>query len=42
MPGTSSQEKLAHAAAIVALGVFLIGSLLCFFLPEPPQGEMAD
>jgi MFS family permease len=42
MPGTSPQEKLAHAAAVVGLSVFVIGSLLCFFLPEPPAGEMAD
>ena len=42
IPGASPPEKLAHAAAIVGLAVFAIGSLLCFFLPEPPQGEMAD
>jgi MFS family permease len=36
------QGKLAHAAAVVALLVFVVGSILCFFLPEPPQEEIAD
>jgi hypothetical protein len=32
MPG----GKLAYAAAAVALGIYLLGNVLTFFLPEPP------
>ncbi len=37
MPG----KKVAYAAAIVAFGVYLAGSILCFWLPEP-AGEIED
>jgi hypothetical protein len=41
VPGESSPAKFAAAAAFVALGVYLVGSIACFFLPEP-KGEIAD
>ena len=34
----SPAQKLAYAAAGVALFVYLLGSIACFFLPEP-KGE---
>ncbi|MBL8798263.1 MAG: MFS transporter [Planctomycetia bacterium] len=39
VPGETQPEKFAHAAAIVAGFVYLVGIILCFFLPEP-QGEL--
>jgi hypothetical protein len=36
MPGTIPAAKLAYAAAAVALGIYLLGNVLTFFLPEPP------
>lgn len=39
VPGNSQPEKFAHAAALVALFVYLAGSIACFFLPEP-KGEL--
>jgi len=41
IPGDSSPAKFAAASAIVALFVYFIGSIACFFLPEP-SGEMVD
>ncbi|MFO0844461.1 MAG: MFS transporter [Gemmataceae bacterium] len=35
VPGESQPEKYAHAAAIVAAFVYVVGSVACFFLPEP-------
>ena len=40
-PGDAAQA-MAHTAALVALGVTLAGSLLCFFLPEPPVQPSED
>lgn len=37
MPGDSPPAKLANAAALVGLSVYLIGSIACFWLPEPPD-----
>jgi MFS family permease len=42
LPGESPPAKMAHAAAIVAAGVYLIGSVLSFFLPEPPSDLASD
>jgi hypothetical protein len=42
LPGTTPPEKVTMAAAIVGLFVFVLGSILCFFLPEPPKEEFAD
>jgi MFS family permease len=39
LPGESTAARFASAAAIVALVVYFIGSVACFFLPEP-KGEM--
>ena len=39
IPGTPGPGKMASAAAIVALFVYLAGSIACFFLPEP-KGEL--
>jgi len=36
MPGQST----ALAAAAVALLVYLVGSILCFWLPEPPHATL--
>ncbi|MGA3187700.1 MAG: MFS transporter [Bryobacteraceae bacterium] len=36
MPGGAPAAKLAYAAAAVALGIYLLGNVLTFFLPEPP------
>jgi hypothetical protein len=42
VPGSSPPAKMAHAAAIVAGGVYLVGSVLSFFLPEPPSDLASD
>ena len=41
IPGDSPAAKFASASAIVAAFVYLVGSIACFFLPEP-KGEMID
>ncbi|MEX0678459.1 MAG: MFS transporter [Pirellulales bacterium] len=41
-PGETPSMKLANAAAAVALFVFLVGSIACFFLPEPTKEELPD
>lgn len=42
IPGEAAPAKMAFTAAVVAFFVYLVGSLACFFLPEPPQQELAD
>lgn len=42
MPGSNTFEKVALAASATALGVYLLGSILCFFLPEPPEEEWEE
>lgn len=42
VPGASPAIKYAYVAAAVAFGVYLVGSIACFFLPEPPGEEMLD
>lgn len=42
MPGGSSSTKLAYAASAVALGVYLIGFLASFALPEPKSEALPD
>jgi MFS family permease len=39
MPGTSTFDKVAMAAGIVGTGVFLLGLLLSFSLPQPPADD---
>ena len=34
--------KFAYTAAAVAFFVFLVGSLACFFLPEPSEGKLLE
>jgi len=41
IPGITSPQKYAAASALVALFVYLVGSVACFFLPEP-RGEFED
>jgi hypothetical protein len=36
LQGSMPGGKLAYAAAAVALGIYLLGNVLTFFLPEPP------
>jgi hypothetical protein len=42
MPGASPSAKLAYAASAVALGVYLIGFLASFALPEPKGEALPD
>src|SRR5512134_1523224 len=42
MPGGAPSVKLAYAAAAVGLGVYVIGTVACFFLPEPEGQELPD
>lgn len=42
MPGGGPFAKTAHAAAIVALAVYLIGFIFSFFLPEPKRETMSE
>jgi MFS family permease len=41
-PGTTPSMKLAYAAAAVALGVYAIGFLASFALPEPQSEELPE
>ena len=41
IPGETQAAKFAHAAAIVAAGVYVVGLIASFWLPEP-KGEMED
>ncbi len=41
LPGDSAAAKFAVASAIVAGFVYLVGSITCFFLPEP-KADMVD
>ena len=42
VPGSSAPMKMAYTAAGVAAFVFLVGSVACFFLPEPRLEELPD
>jgi MFS family permease len=42
VPGSEHNVKVANAAAAVALLVYAVGSLACFWLPEPEQELPAD
>ncbi len=42
MPGPSPAIKLAYAAAAVALFVYLVGFISCFWLPEPAHEELPE
>ena len=34
--------KMAYVAAAIAFGTYLVGSIACFWLPEPREGEFGD
>jgi MFS family permease len=42
MPGDNDSVREAYAAAAVAFFVYLVGSVACFFLPEPKIEGMAE
>jgi hypothetical protein len=42
VPGGSPPMKMAYTAAAVAFFVYALGSLACFFLPEPSHEELPD
>ncbi len=42
MPGHSPPARLAYTAAAVALFVYAVGSLACFWLPEPSTEALPD
>jgi hypothetical protein len=42
MPGDTPPAKLAYSAAAVCLFVYAVGSIACFFLPEPATQRMKD
>jgi hypothetical protein len=42
MPGSTPSIKTANAAAAVALLVYVVGSLACFWLPEPEEELPSD
>jgi hypothetical protein len=42
LPGGSPAQKLAWAAAIVGLGVYVVGFAASFFLPEPKSQQLPD
>jgi MFS family permease len=42
MGGGSPPIQLAYASATIALIVFLIGSIACFWLPEPGKSDLPD
>jgi hypothetical protein len=37
VPGDGPPAKVANTAAAVALLVYAVGSIACFFLPEPGE-----
>jgi MFS family permease len=41
-PGNSPSTKLAYASAIVALGVYAVGFLSSFWLPEPDERRIQE
>jgi MFS family permease len=42
MPSLARTTAIAYAAAAVGFGVYAIGALLTFWLPEPKEGAIAD
>ncbi len=42
MPADTNPAKMACAAAVVALFVYAVGSIACFFLPEPKGEELPE
>ena len=42
VPGSGAPQKIAYTAAAVGTGVYLIGLIASFWLPEPGPEELAD
>lgn len=42
IPGTTPPERMANTAAIISCGVFILGSIACFWLPEPKEEMMHE
>jgi hypothetical protein len=42
MPGTTPPIRLAHAAAIVGTGAYIIGFIASFWLPEPTKEALPE
>jgi len=42
VPGTTPPERMANTAAIISCGVFILGSIACFWLPEPKEEMMHE
>jgi MFS family permease len=42
MPGESDPIRMAKTAAVVGMGVFVLGFLLSYFLPQPKQEMIAE
>jgi MFS family permease len=42
IPGASDPAKLAFASAVVGLFVYAVGSVACFFLPEPLEEKFLN
>ena len=40
IPGETPSAKIAYTAAMVATGVYGVGSVLCFWLPEPGEADI--
>jgi MFS family permease len=40
--GLSRPASIAYAAAIVGLGVYLVATIVCYWLPEPGHAEAGD
>jgi MFS family permease len=42
MPGASLPTQLAYACALVGTSVYVIGSIACFWLPEPKREDIPE
>jgi len=42
MPGAALPTRLAYACALVGTTVYAIGSIACFWLPEPKREEIPE
>ncbi len=42
VPGNSDPTKMAYTAAAVGFGVYMVGFIASFWLPEPPASDIED
>ncbi|HZZ27420.1 MAG TPA: MFS transporter, partial [Pirellulales bacterium] len=42
MPGEGDPQKMAYTAAAIGFGVYFLGLVFSFFLPEPPQEKLLE